>query len=351
VLIAGGGIGGLAAAIALREAGHEPIVFERAGEIGDVGAGIVLGRSALRVLSALGIADDVRSAGNAVSAVEPHTAGGRRLGVLGPHPKGARGLVAVHRADLLAALEARAGRGTVELGAPVTAVAGTRDDAVAVELADGRQTEGDLLIGADGLRSTIRTTHVAPTVQPRDSGVTAWRGVSEEPPTAEHAMTYAVGRGWESGACFLGRRGVYWYVEHRTPAPSAEHEGRTERDRVLALLGDRHPHIRRHVTATPADRVIRTPLFDVPSFGPWSRGRVTLLGDAAHGMLPNLGQGATQALLDVQELATRLGARGDDVHLALRRYEARRRRPSAALRRGSHLAARAVTASWKRKDG
>lgn len=339
VLIVGGGIGGLAVAIALRAAGHQPTVFERASEVGDVGAGIILGRSAMGVLTSLGVARDVRAAGNAITAFEAHTAKGRRLGVVGPRPGGARGLVAVHRADLLAVLEATAGVETMRLAAPVTGVVSS-GNVVAVGLADGRQEEGDLVIGADGLRSTIRA-HVAPGVNPCDSGVTAWRGVSTEAASVAHAMAYSIGKGWESGACSLGQRGVYWYVEHRTPTHAGETE--SERDRVLALLGGWHPHITRHISATPADRVIRTPLVDVPTFGRWSRGRVTLLGDAAHGMLPNLGQGATQALLDAQQLARRL--HNEEIGAALRRYEARRRRPSSLLLRGSRLAGRAVTSS------
>ena len=266
--------------------------------------------------------------------MEVFTAKGRHLGPFGLRPNGSRGLVAVHRADLLSILASHLDQ--VRLDARATDVI-DRGAEVGVVL-NGGEAVGDVLVGADGIRSIVRQ-HVAAGDQPRYSGITAWRGVSGAPPSTAHAMAYGVGRGWEGGAASIGRRGVYWFLETR--APLADRVAADEGRRVLELVGDMHPEIVRHVEATPGDCVIRTDLFDLPRIRRWTRGGVTLLGDAAHAMLPNLGQGATQALLDARALARCLDADAPDLGLA--RYERRRRPQTAALQLGSRLAGRAVT--------
>jgi 2-polyprenyl-6-methoxyphenol hydroxylase-like FAD-dependent oxidoreductase len=171
VIIVGGGIGGLSAAIALRQRGHDPVVLERAPRLEAVGAGITLFGNAMNALDRLGVADAIRAAGACASHSAILTSHGRELTTL-PADLLDRA-VAVHRADLQAALLTAAGE--VRLGVDVTSVDQT-DQEVIVATADGSEERGDLLVGADGLWSLVRASIAA--AEPRYSGYTAWRGVS-----------------------------------------------------------------------------------------------------------------------------------------------------------------------------
>ncbi|MFB1482156.1 FAD-dependent monooxygenase [Corallococcus sp. RDP092CA] len=325
VLIAGAGIGGLTLACALQRAGLHATVFERADALRPVGAGLIVQMNASVALRRIGLCDAVVAEGERAERtviLEPTGAPITRVDARSLQAELDAPMVALHRARLQAVLRAHAGpEDAVRLGVAVT---GFQDDGerVTVTLSDGGTLTGDVLVGADGLRSSVRTGLLGarPT---RYSGYTSWRGVcaGAELVQAGH-FTETWGRGARFGVVPIGHGEVYWYATLNAPAGAEDAPGQT-----LAVLQERfkgwHAPIARLLAATSPERVLRTDIHDRPPVRRWSRGRVTLLGDAAHPMTPNLGQGGCQAIEDGVVLGECLAAPGR-VEDALRAYEARR---------------------------
>ncbi|GGV73597.1 FAD-dependent oxidoreductase [Streptomyces griseoloalbus] len=334
--VVGGGIGGLAAALALHRRGWRVEVLERAPRFTEIGAGISLWPNALHALEVLGLADAVRALG----AVE--TAGGvrdrrgrqlsrtdnaeleRRFG----HP-----LLVLHRADLSRVLAEALPADSLLPGNEVSAV---RDDGERPVVGHrGRESRPDLLVGADGLRSAVRRSLWPDAPGPRYAGYTAWRMVTgplAEPPS-EGAVTW--GRGERFGYTALPGGRMYCFATASLPAgtPSASSEY-AELVRRFGTWPDPVPAL---LAAVPEDAVLRHDLYDLPPLPSFVRGRVALLGDAAHAMTPNLGQGACQALEDAVTLAHCLDGT-PDVTAALRSYDLLRRpRTRAVTRRSARL--------------
>ena len=344
VMVAGAGIGGLSAAIALRRAGFEVVVLERAPEIGAVGAGLLLAANAQKALGRLGLAQQVASLGTPASALEIRSWGGR---VLTCNPAGelekkvGTPSVAAHRADLQALLIREAGEGTLRLGAEVEDF---RQDegGVTVSLAGGGEERADLLVGADGLRSRVRASLFGP-ARPRYAGYTAWRGVAEP---EEELLPWGTGfeswgRGARFGCAHIGGGRIYWFATAN--APEGEKDGYPgslggPQATLLRRFGTWHSPIGDLIGAAHEDAILRTDIYDREPLGErWGRGRVTLLGDAAHPMTPDLGQGAAQAMEDAVVLARCLQESGPTAD-ALRRYERlRSARAAMVVRRSRRL--------------
>ena len=342
-IVVGGGIGGLSAAVALRGAGIEVSVFEKARELREVGAGIGLWANATKALRRLGLYEEVRGLGEEIGG-EARTWRGRRLFSVSAEEVrrefGDANLV-VHRADLQAALHAALPEGTVRLGAELVNFEEDGGGAIA-RFADGREEAGDLLVGADGLRSAVRARLLGPRGggPPRFAGLTAWRGIVEDAEglVPEGGGLNLWGRGTEFGLVGIGRGRAYWYLSADAPEGGAEGAFGRKGD-VLERLRGAYGLAREAVEATEEGKILRTDLFDRDPVERWGTGRATLLGDAAHPMTPHLGQGACQAIEDAVVLADAMrGAAGSDgkngsdggkgpdgsVAGALRAYEGRR---------------------------
>ena len=330
-LIVGGGIGGLAAAIALRQIGMEVQVFERAAEIREVGAGLLVGENALHALERIGLAEQIRALGvpNAGSALRSWR--GETLIGVDPHDMASR-LVIVHRADLLGVLRAALPDHVVTLGASVTSV--LQDAAgVTLRLADGRSARGDVLIGADGLHSVVRA-NLFGQEPPRYAGYTSWRGVVPFDGTGL-VVCESFGRGARFGMAPLRGGRVYWYATQSAPAGARPPVGGWK-PMLLKQFRGWHAPIEALIAATDAAQILHLDIHDRPPLRHWSDGRITLLGDAAHPMTPNLGQGACQALEDAVVLAQHLQAVPDPI-AGLRAYETTRIPRTASIVRQARM--------------
>jgi 2-polyprenyl-6-methoxyphenol hydroxylase-like FAD-dependent oxidoreductase len=324
-VIVGAGIGGLAAAIGLRRAGWRVRVLERAAELGEVGAGISLWSNALRALAELGVGQSIRAHGTMQGEGGLRTPGGRWLS----RSTGAAlrdreevSILLVHRAELHRELLAALPPDVLVPGATVTDVRQDNDSATVhyVLDGDGHELSADVVIGADGLHSRTRQAVWPSAPKARYAGFTAWRGVTDKPfELATQSETW--GRGAEVGLTQLVDGRVYWFATGNEPEGTVFPDEHAE---VLARFGGWHEPIGEIIRATAPESVLRHDIYQQPRPLPsCASGRVALLGDAAHAMTPNLGQGACLALEDAVVLSAELV--DDDVPAALRRYDAVRR--------------------------
>src|SRR5436190_18144231 len=320
-IIIGGGIGGVTAAIALKRAGLDVTVYERADELREVGSGLPLWSNALRSFHKIGLTDVYETLGAEVSAGSVSTWQGDVLADLRTvellKELGKINIV-VHRAELLAWLLKRLGEDRVQLG--MTCV-GFAQEAIGVSarFTDGTEAHGNVLIGADGIHSVIRT-QLFGLIKPRYAGYTCWRGLAHT--TRTGLETWAWGKGYQFGITPMSKGRAYWFAQKYTPEGEKDKSG-GRKSEVFELFHDWHDPIPAVIEATAETDILRNDIYELKHLRHWSRGRVTLLGDAAHAMTPNLGQGACIAIEDGVVLASCLEVERDVV-TALKLYETRR---------------------------
>ncbi|WP_446226147.1 FAD-dependent monooxygenase [Nocardia sp. IBHARD005] len=336
VLIAGGGIGGLATALALRHKGFDAVVFEQAQTLRDGGAGVYLWTNGMLALDSLGLADRILKTSAAQQFCHFRTWRGKVLAAWAVGEFAAQfGMptVAVERSALHEVLRDDLGSNGIRTGARV--VDFTQDEhGVAVRLADGHVERGDLLIGADGIHSAVRAgLHGAR--PPRHNGYVAWRGKAllrhDMIPPGSFDSMFGPGTRF---VCYDVAPGVVHWMSVANGS-AADHNDPD----VLRMLTERHrgwaAPVADILAATPASGIIRGEAFDRKPDRRWGAGRVTLLGDAAHPMTFNIGQGACQAVEDAVELAECLAATPTDPVSALRAYEKERRPRTARMQRAA----------------
>lgn len=314
--IVGGGIGGLAAAIGLRSAGWIVTVYERAPRFTEVGAGLALGPSALAALDALGVSDEIRATAIADRPAEVRNQHGRTLisGKLSDIT-GGEDFVLIHRADLIATLVSALPSDCLRAGTPVLGATprGT------VRTYSGT-TGYDLVVAADGINSTTRQQIWPHALPARRTGITAWRWIIDAPPPEFIGLVWGVRA--EFGVLPLAGDRTYAYAGTRTGTAG------------LSEFDDWPHPIPQLVSAVSPQCIIRNDLLELPIPKSWFRERIALLGDAAHGMRPTLGQGVGMALED----AVTLAAMAPDLASYARARATRVRRIAAISRHGSWLA-------------
>ena len=321
ILIAGGGIGGLALAALLHRRGRECLVLERAPRFDPVGAGIVIQSNAVKALRIGGIEEALVNRGAPMERMQIRDDRGRILSSIECAVFRARfsaGVFGFHRATLHGALTALIPETSIRLNAQIRSC-GASGEGAFVELADGERLEGAGLVGADGLHSAVRRELVRDG-DPRYSGYTSWRGVVARGtlwPAGQ--MSESWGRGARFGLVAIDADRVYWYATANAAAGGRE----ASKGDLLSRFAGWHDPIRAVIEATPSDAILRTDISDRDPIRKWSDGRITLLGDAAHPMTPNLGQGGGQAIEDAVVLDLCLSA-STDVAAAFRDYESRR---------------------------
>lgn len=333
VLVAGGGIGGLAAALALQQRGIKALVCERAPALREVGAGLLLSPNAVRVLSWLGLAEAARIRSRVIDEWRILNPQGRPLHRMQPGRAGSPAL-SLHRGDLQMLLQAQLDPAALRLEFEIVAHAQSADG-VELVAQSGERIAGSVLVGTDGLHSQVRAG-LRGEQSPRDCGYVGWRSVvSGIPPGYEgNWLTESWGEGKRFGISPLGGGRCYWYAttnqtRDAVPGPA------NAREELLARFRHWHAPIPELIAATPPDTILRNVIFDRPNTGRWTHERVTLLGDAAHPMTPNLGQGACTALEDAWVLAREI-AMTPSWTAGLRRYEKARRPRTDLINSASH---------------
>src|SRR5262245_41066328 len=282
-------------------------------------------------LDAIGLADTIRSGGVVVTQGEMRRPNGeilRRFDVTSIADALGAPAVAVLRPVLHGTLLQAVQGDALALASEVVAIEDA-GDGVEVKLASGGSARADIVIGADGVASTVRR-HLHPDDgAPRGSGLLAVRGVAYDviEQLAGSSGSQFFGRGIEAGLGRTSETSIYWYLSVPTALAGPDRDPRVIRDRCAATF---HAPFRAIVSATKPDDMRLDELFDREPLDAWGRGRVTLLGDAAHPMLPHAGQGAAQALEDAVELASALDGEADPA-AALRRYEAVRTKRTRAI--------------------
>jgi 2-polyprenyl-6-methoxyphenol hydroxylase-like FAD-dependent oxidoreductase len=344
-IIIGGGIGGLAAARALARAGLAVTVLEQAPDLREVGAGISLWTNAVKALDRLGLGQEVRAIGAPAERLEVRS---WREGVLAAVDVAAIGArlgapsLGVHRAELLHMLSHSLDWGAVELSARCLGYeAGA--NGITARVPDGREFTGDLVVGADGLHSVVREQLLGKT-PPRYAGSTCYRGVArfKHPAFRPGLMVEIEGPGQRFGMMHLPGERVYWFAAIKAPPGGVDPPGGAKAEVLRRFRGWPEP-LEAMVQATEEAAILRNDLYDREPVPSWGRGRVTLLGDAAHPATPNQGQGACLAIEDAVVLGRCLKDE-PDVEAGLRRYEMERLDRTARIVRESWLFG--VMAGW-----
>jgi salicylate hydroxylase len=340
VVIVGAGIGGLAAACALRLRGIEVALYERSQKLEEVGAGLQIGPNGFKVLRALGLEDELmRNAFEPLSIMSITWDEGRLrfrepLKATAREKYGAPYMTA-HRADLHNLLRRAIGDTPMQLGAHCIGADTVKGTAVA-RFADGSSAEADIVIGADGIRSAIRAQHFG-AGEPRFTGMMAWRAIvpMDCVPTRVgpggsvnlergeyfgwigqdgHVICYPIGVNGDKLNMFCGHVTEQW-VEESWSVPSS-------REELLAAKAGWNEALLEMFRRV--EHVYKWGIYDRDPLPQWTRGRVTLLGDAAHPTMPTLAQGANMAIEDGFVLARLLWRHGEDVATALQAYPAAR---------------------------
>jgi salicylate hydroxylase len=342
ISVIGGGIGGLAAALQLLKAGLDVHVYEQAERIGEIGAGIQISPNASRLLLRLNLGTAMDRVG-----IRPHAVHQRRwddgrtlqLAPIGPEVEATFGApyYHFHRCDLVSLLAEALAQERLHVGHKLVALDQNRESVIA-RFDNGATAEADLLVGADGIHSRVRGLVFGPE-KPRFTGCVAWRALVPAE-RIRHLEVETVSHNWMGPG---GHVVHYWVSAGRmmNVVCVVEHgdwtkESWTDKGEVsdvLARYEGWHPTVRGLISAFPETFIWA--LHDRAELPRWSAGRVALLGDACHPMLPMMAQGAAQAIEDGAALASLLKAMPDDIAGALARYEALRKPRATRLQQAS----------------
>ncbi|SRR6266481_9366845 len=301
IAIIGGGIGGAAAAVALRQAGIDATVYERSRLMRETGAGMMLWPNATRVLRDLGLLEDVLARSGPSTNFLVRDSGGKILMniALGKFDVPA---ICVRRADLLAVLLAALEPEQVHLGYEFQQLVQTTEK-VRIHFANGEVKEHDAVIGADGIRSRVRQTLFGAS-DPIYRGYIVWRGVARYDGGAigrgTNSETWGIGKRF--GILDIGQDKFTWYATLNVPSDHQDASCGRKREIRHAFDGWHDP-IADLIEATADDAILKNGAYDNVPLRRWGNGLVTLLGDAAHPCTPNLGQGGCMALEDALVLA------------------------------------------------
>jgi 2-polyprenyl-6-methoxyphenol hydroxylase-like FAD-dependent oxidoreductase len=345
IAILGGGVAGVASAIALTLKGHDVTVHERRDADTNIGAGIVVWPNAAFVLEQFGVLDDIAAVAGRPRAMRRLSRAGDDLGSLDiglidgrmGYPS-----LSILRADfqriLLARLQSlgvavRYGRNVVRI-----------DPGAEVHFGDGTTLTADLVVGADGRMASCARRYVTGDATPVYQGFINWIGVCDGEFDADEVSDYW-GTGERFGIVPVGSNKAYW-AGGAAQATIGARNPNDYRDELQRIFADWPEPVRRIVAATPAARINKIYVHDHDPVPTWHRHNLIMIGDAAHAALPTSGQGACQALEDAWHLANCVAAQPDDLGQALEAFTALRFQKTA----GITMAGRGLAASLFNRD-
>jgi FAD-dependent urate hydroxylase len=328
VVIVGGGIGGLTAGLALRGAGFEIELYERAPEIRPIGAGISLWPNGARIMHHFGVGPALEEVAPTLRRLRYLSADGELLRDISLDPMvelSRQRPLPLARTDLQRVLFERLGPEQVHLEHECVDVRQDADGATAL-FADGSEASGDLVVGADGMNSAVRAHLLGRPDPPEYVGNVNWNGLIDDPDDeldCADSLTIAVGDGRRVGLMPVSEKRVYFFFDAPVPVDPVEPDG--WRAELASLYAGWGPPARTLIERFEPERMVRQPIFEVAHLDRFVRGRVLLLGDAGHGTTPTIGQGASQAMEDSVVLTSCLVDADRGVEDALERYQALRR--------------------------
>ncbi len=324
ILIIGGGIAGLTTALALQQHNIDYRIFEAVPEIKTVGAGITLAGNAMRVLKRIGIAEAVKAKGHLISSMIIEDEKGKRISVMDAEKLSREhGLdnVAIHRADLHQVLLKNIPVEKIITGKKAVDFKEHRDG-ITIYFSDDSTAEGTAAIIADGIHSAIRKK-LLPTVTPRYSGYTCWRGVVDNRWNLQHHAVESWGSNGRFGYVPIGNNQVYWFACKNAPF----------KDEAMSKISIKHladnfrsyaSPIPQLIESTRQQDLIWSDIVDLKPMSSFAFNRILLIGDAAHATTPNLGQGACMAMEDALLVAEEMMKQPEDVVKAFKKFEQRR---------------------------
>jgi 2-polyprenyl-6-methoxyphenol hydroxylase-like FAD-dependent oxidoreductase len=335
--IVGGGIGGIAAALALRQAGIDVVVYEKAAQLCEVGAGMMLWPNATRVLREMGLLESVLAQSGPNTHFLVRASCGKILMniALGQFDVPA---VCIRRTDLLSVLLAALQPECVRLGCELEDLEQS-EGKVRLYFKGGLVKEHDVVIGADGIRSRVRSKLFGAS-DPIYRGYAVWRGLAHYDGNAvpEGCNSETWGAGKRFGILNTGHRRFTWYATSNVPPHHLDAACGRKRD-LQQMFDGWHEPIANFIDATDESGILKNRACDFAPLRQWGRGMVTLLGDAAHSCTPNLGQGGCMALEDALVLAKCVN-REPCLRTALREYESLRYQRTRRIQKRSRLIGR-----------
>jgi salicylate hydroxylase len=356
VLIAGGGIGGLTTAIALRHQGIDALVLEQAPALNEIGAGIQIAANAAIVLRELGLEGAMRAVG-----VKPQSYDYRDLRTgrmlyqapLGDEAAGRYGapMYNIHRADLVQLLFDAVPAESKRLGARCVAVSQDKDG-VEVTLQSGEKVQGDVLVGCDGIHSVVRK-HLRGEEEKHFANILMWRSLISaeklEGLNLPECGNYWFGPGRTLITYWVRPKKLYSILAS-VPANEVQRESWDDSGDISEMLrsfDDAEPRARKMLEQCPS--VFITGMFYRDPIDNWTDGRITLLGDAAHAMVPFLAAGAGQSIEDAWTFARVLSRRKDDIRGALMEYQRRRLPRTTRIQAGARAAVKLMHESGEQR--
>ena len=328
---------GLTAALALEQAGHETLVFEKSEFVASPTGGLALWPNAMKCLDSLGVG--MRCREKAIPTAKTMCDWRGRLitdvnASLFERHFG-EPVWTICRSELLIILKEALGRSRIRTGAECNGIE-TRGKRVRLRFKNHPDTWTDLVIGADGARSTVRT-HCFPASPPLQyAGYATWQGVALlDSSDFPHGAFEAWGRGKRFGASLMNRGKVAWFATENT-AQGTQLETGFYRENLRHLFAGWVDPVNQIIEKTPINQITRNEVYELPRLKHWVSGRIALLGDAAHAAVPNLGQGICQAIEDAVVLSWCL-LKEECPEQALRRYQDRRQSRTRIVSKRSHL--------------
>ena len=332
-IVVGAGMGGLAAAIALRQAGYTVEIYDRVGELRPAGAGISLWSNGVKVMNRLGLGKEIAEIGGPMKRMTYFNKSGKTLTdfsldplveAVGQHP------YPVARTDLQQMLLTALGEDEVHLNSKCVAVEQTAESATAI-FDTGHRATGDIVVGADGTHSTVREHVLGHPTERRYAGYVNWNGLVKADEKLADKESWVIYVGDAQRASMMPVGGDRFYFFFDVPLPFESEPGEDIQAELSEHFKGWAEPVQNLISMIDTDQTNRVKIHDIEPLPAFVKGRVALLGDAGHSTTPDLGQGGCQAFEDAWVLANSLLTTNLSVEDALKRYEELRRDRTANI--------------------